>query len=33
MPFYLVLVATVLVISYVPEIALFIPRLLGYVDG
>jgi C4-dicarboxylate transporter DctM subunit len=32
-PFYVVLVATVLVISYVPEIALFIPRLLGYVDG
>ena len=33
LPFYLVLVVTVLVISYVPEIALFIPRLLGYVDG
>lgn len=32
-PFYLVLVATVLVISYVPEITLFIPRLLGYVNG
>jgi C4-dicarboxylate transporter DctM subunit len=32
-PFYLVLVVTVLVISYVPDIALFIPRLLGYVDG
>lgn len=31
-PFYLVLVATVLVISYVPEIALFIPRQLGYVN-
>jgi len=32
-PFYIVLVVTVLVISYVPEIALFIPRLLGYIDG
>lgn len=33
MPFYLALVATMLLISYVPEISLFIPRLLGYVDG
>ena len=32
-PFLLVLVATLLVISYVPEITLFIPRLLGYVAG
>jgi len=32
-PFYLVLVATVLVISYAPEITLFIPRSLGYVNG
>ncbi len=31
-PFYIVLVATVLIISYVPEIALYIPRLLGYVE-
>ena len=32
LPFLGVLVATVLVISYVPEIALFLPRQLGYVD-
>ena len=32
-PFLLVLVATLLIISYVPEITLFVPRLLGYVDG
>lgn len=32
-PFYLVLVVTVLVISYIPDIALFIPRLPGHVDG
>lgn len=32
-PFLLVLVATLLIISYVPEITLFIPRLLGYVAG
>ena len=32
-PFYPVLVVTVLVIGYVPEIAWFIPRLLGYLDG
>jgi TRAP-type C4-dicarboxylate transport system permease large subunit len=32
-PFYPVLVVTVLAIGYVPEIALFIPRLLGYLDG
>ena len=31
-PFYIVLVGTVLIISYIPEIALYIPRLLGYVD-
>jgi C4-dicarboxylate transporter DctM subunit len=31
-PFYLILVATMLVISYVPEISLFIPRQLGYLD-
>lgn len=30
-PFLLVLVATLGVISYVPEITLFLPRLLGYV--
>jgi C4-dicarboxylate transporter DctM subunit len=32
-PFLLVLVGTLIVISYVPEITLFIPRLLGYVAG
>ena len=32
LPFLGVLVATVLVISYVPEIALFLPRQLGYVE-
>ena len=32
-PFLLVLVATLLIISYVPEITLFVPRLLGYVHG
>ena len=32
LPFLGVLVATVLVISYVPEIALFLPRRLGYLD-
>ena len=32
-PFLLVLVATLLVISYVPDITLFLPRLLGYTDG
>jgi len=32
-PFLLVLITTLLVISYVPEITLFIPRLLGYVAG
>jgi len=31
LPFLAVLVATLLVISYVPEITLFIPRQLGYV--
>ena len=31
-PFYIVLVFTVLIISYIPEIALYIPRILGYVD-
>jgi C4-dicarboxylate transporter DctM subunit len=31
-PFYIVLVGTVLIISYIPEISLYIPRLLGYVD-
>ena len=31
-PFYIVLVGTVLIISYVPEIALYIPRMLGYVN-
>jgi C4-dicarboxylate transporter DctM subunit len=31
-PFILVLVATLLIISYVPEITLFVPRLLGYVQ-
>ena len=31
MPFLLVLITTLLVISYVPEITLFIPRSLGYV--
>jgi tripartite ATP-independent transporter DctM subunit len=30
-PFLLVLVGTLLIISYIPEITLFIPRLLGYV--
>lgn len=32
-PFLLVLITTLGVISYVPEIALFLPRLLGYVPG
>lgn len=32
-PFLLVLVGTLIVISYVPEITLFVPRLLGYVRG
>ena len=32
LPYLGVLVATVLVISYVPEIALFLPRRLGYLD-
>ncbi|MBW2037324.1 MAG: TRAP transporter large permease [Deltaproteobacteria bacterium] len=32
-PFLLVLVATLIIISYVPEITLFVPRLLGYVMG
>ncbi len=31
-PFFLVLVTTLLVISYVPDITLFLPRLLGYTD-
>jgi C4-dicarboxylate transporter DctM subunit len=31
LPFLLVLALTVIVISYVPEITLFLPRLLGYV--
>jgi C4-dicarboxylate transporter DctM subunit len=31
MPFMLVLLITLLIISYVPEITLFLPRLLGYV--
>jgi len=31
LPFLLVLALTVLVISYVPDITLFLPRLLGYV--
>jgi len=31
-PFFLVLVSTLLVISYVPDITLFLPRLLGYTD-
>lgn len=30
-PFILVLLVTLLIISYVPEITLFLPRLLGYV--
>ena len=33
LPFIAVLIATLLIISYVPEITLFIPRLLGYVHG
>lgn len=32
-PFLLVLVGTLLIICYVPEITLFVPRLLGYVGG
>ncbi len=32
-PFLLVLVGTLIIISYVPDITLFIPRLLGYVGG
>ena len=32
-PFLLVLLATLLVISYVPSITLMLPRLLGYVAG
>ncbi len=32
LPFLLVLVSTLLIISYVPEITLFVPRLLGYVE-
>jgi len=31
-PFLLVLLGTLLMISYIPEITLFIPRLLGYVN-
>ncbi|MEE8535193.1 MAG: TRAP transporter large permease [Kiloniellales bacterium] len=31
-PFILVLLVTLLIISYVPEITLFLPRLLGYVN-
>ena len=31
-PFILVLLVTLLIISYVPEITLFLPRLLGYVQ-
>lgn len=31
LPFYVALIATTLVISYVPEITLLVPRLLGYV--
>jgi C4-dicarboxylate transporter DctM subunit len=33
LPFLLVLTVTLLVISYVPDITLFLPRLLGYADG
>lgn len=33
LPFFAVLVFTVLVISYVPEIALFLPRQLGYIPN
>jgi len=33
LPFLAVLLATLLMISYVPEITLFIPRLLGYVTA
>ncbi len=33
LPFFVVLVGTLLTISYVPEITLFLPRLLGYVAG
>ena len=32
-PFLLVLVGTLIIICYVPQITLFIPRLLGYVAG
>jgi C4-dicarboxylate transporter DctM subunit len=32
-PFLLVLLGTLLVISYVPSITLMLPRLLGYVAG
>lgn len=32
-PFLLVLVGTLIIICYVPEITLFVPRLLGYVAG
>lgn len=33
LPFLAVLLATLLTISYVPEITLFIPRMLGYLPG
>jgi tripartite ATP-independent transporter DctM subunit len=33
MPFLLILVVTLLVISYVPAITLFVPRMLGYAAG
>ena len=32
LPFFAVLLTTMMLISFVPEIALFFPRLLGYVD-
>jgi C4-dicarboxylate transporter DctM subunit len=33
LPFLFILIGTLLVITYVPEITLFLPRLLGYVGG
>ena len=32
LPFLLVLALTTLIISYIPEITLYLPRLLGYVQ-
>ena len=32
LPFLAVLLSTLMIISFVPEITLFVPRLLGYVN-